>query len=71
MTKPRHSFNSVKTALLCSVCLSLGGCVVGTVGGAAIGVAATTVKTGVRATGAVVRVGAKATGAVVRTATGN
>ena len=56
--------------LLAAACVSLGGCVAGTVAGAAVGVAATTVKTGVKVTGAVAGAGVHATSAVVHAATG-
>ena len=56
--------------LLALACVSLGGCVVGTVAGAAVGVAATTVKTGVKVTGAVAGAGVHARGAAVHAATG-
>ena len=66
----RPSPKVLAAVLLAAACVSLSGCVVGTVAGAAVGVAATTVKTGVAVTGAAVGGAANATGAVVRTATG-
>ena len=66
----RPSPRVLAAVLLAAASVSLGGCVVGTVAGAAVGVAATTVKTGVAVTGAAVGAAANTTGAVVRTATG-
>lgn len=48
----------------------LGGCVVGTVAGAAVGVAGATVKTGVKVAGATAGVAADGVGAVAHAATG-